>query len=56
MLIKLRMKKMVEDKQPKHSVRYQFDGGDGGCDTLYLKRSYLPDPPPENLLVRIESA
>lgn len=55
MLIKVNMKLMAEDKQPKHSVRYQFDGGDGGLDTLYLKRSHLPSPPPTNITVRVET-
>lgn len=55
MLIKVVMKLMAEEKQPKHSVRYQFENGDGGLDTIYLKRSHLPSPPPQQISIRIEA-
>lgn len=55
MMIKVKMRLMAEEKQPKHSVRYQFEAGDGGLDTLYLKRSHLPSPPPQTLNIRIET-
>lgn len=55
MLIKVDMRLMPEDKQPVHSARYEFENGDGGLATLYLKRSHLPSPTPSKISVRIET-
>ena len=53
MRLRIEMELLPEEKQPKHSARYGFKRGDSGVDSIYIRRSALPDPAPRRITVEI---
>lgn len=46
---------MDDEQQPKHSARYRLEHGDHGVDTLYIRRSALPQgEPPRRIHITVE--
>lgn len=53
MLMLIDMRLLDPDKQPKHSWRYGYEKGDGGVESVYIKKTALSDPPPEVLCLSL---
>lgn len=53
MKLRMEMELLPADKQPKHSARYGFKSGNAGVDSIYIKRSSLPETPPKRITVEI---
>lgn len=54
MLLKIKMELLADDRQPKNSYRYGFKAGDGGLESIYIKRSAFKEKPPQTITVIID--
>lgn len=55
MHLKLDMKLLPADVQPKNSWRYGFQKGDSGVESIYIRKGAMPNPPPKVVTVTIKS-
>lgn len=55
MHLKIDLKLLPADKQPKNSWRYGFHRGDSGVESVYIRQNALPSPPPKIITISIKS-
>lgn len=55
MHLKLDMKLLPAEVQPKNSWRYSFQKGDSGVESIYIRKVATPNPPPKVITVTIKS-
>lgn len=55
MHLKIDLKLLPADAQPKNSWRYGFHKGDSGVESIYIRKNALPSPPPKEITISIKA-